>query len=86
MRLYFESFNLFKLSILMAVIHCALFWKFNNPYEEKSATNNNNDQLQYFDQLLDHYSYLEPTFWKQKYYVRDTYFDHKGPVILILGG
>lgn len=46
-----------------------------------------NQQVQYFDQILDHYSYLPPQFWKQRYFVNSAYFDPQhGPVILYICG
>lgn len=48
---------------------------------------NVNQQVQYFDQVLDHFSYLPPEMWKQRYFVDDSHFGHhSGPVILVLCG
>lgn len=62
-------------------------WKFNNPYEKEELQSYGNQRVQLFDQILDHFSYLPPVFWKQRYYVTDTYFDPKfGPIILYICG
>ena len=76
-----------KIILCIACIFSICYgWKFNNPYEEVVEVGGE-QVVQFFDQLLDHYSYLPPIFWKQRYYVKNSFFDtHKGPVILILGG
>ena len=41
----------------------------------------------WFDQVLDHYDYKETKFWKQRYFVIDTYFKPSvGPVFLYICG
>jgi hypothetical protein len=76
---------------LIAIVFCMVAigkcWQFNSPYENDEILTYQNQQVQLFDQILDHYSYLPPQFWKQRYYVTDTYFDPKtGPVLLYICG
>ena len=69
---------------IMSIVQC---WHFNNPYKNDELLTYQNQRVQLFDQILDHYSYLPPQFWKQRYYVTDTYFDPKtGPIILYICG
>lgn len=69
---------------LLALVGC---WQFNNPFLNDQPADLQSQRVQLFDQILDHFSYLPPQFWKQRYYVTDTYFDPKtGPVLLYLCG
>lgn len=71
---------------LLALLALAACWQFNNPFPQ-DAPAPQGQKVQLFDQILDHFSYLPPQFWKQRYYVTDTYFDPKtGPVLLYLCG
>ena len=76
-----------KLVFLLAILVTALSWNFRaNPFRGVPEVTSANQQLQYFDQILDHYSYLPAQFWKQRYYVDDSHFTHNGPVMLLIGG
>ncbi|KAJ0183898.1 hypothetical protein K1T71_000321 [Dendrolimus kikuchii] len=45
-------------------------------------------QAQWFKQKLDHYSLSDMRYWKQRYYVNDSFYDFnsQGPVFLMIGG
>lgn len=73
--------------LILALLALASCWQFNNPFLQHQPADFQNQRVQLFDQLLDHFSYLPPQFWKQRYYVTDTYFDPKtGPVLLYICG
>ena len=78
----------FKILTLLLLLGIATAWNMkSNPFTFKEELSYGNQQVQYFDQILDHFSYLPPKFWKQRYFVDDSHFnDHKGPVMLILCG
>lgn len=72
------------LALLALLTSC---WRFNNPFLHEQPADFQSQKVQLFDQILDHFSYLPPQFWKQRYYVTDTYFDPKsGPVLLYICG
>lgn len=74
------------ISIVILVI-IAGAWRFNNPFETPNEDSFSSQQVQYFDQILDHFTYLHPQFWKQRYFVNNAYFDPAhGPVILYICG
>jgi len=76
-----------KVVLLLGVIVTALSWNFRaNPFRGTPEDASPNQKVQYFDQILDHFSYLPAQLWKQRYYVDETHFTHKGPVMLIIGG
>lgn len=76
-----------QIAIFLAMISIIQCWNFNNPYNHDPTLTYQNQRVQLFDQILDHYSYLPPQFWKQRYYVTDTYFDPKtGPILLYICG
>lgn len=75
------------LALLLCLVNISQSWQFNNPHNNNEILTYQNQRVQLFDQILDHYSYLPPQFWKQRYYVTDTYFDPKsGPVLLYICG
>ena len=79
-----QSQVIIALLCIMSIVEC---WHFNNPFKNNEKLTYQNQRVQLFDQILDHYSYLPPQFWKQRYYVTDTYFDPKaGPIILYICG
>lgn len=73
--------------IILSLIALGQCWHFNKPFKKDEYATYQNQKVQLFDQILDHYSYLPPQFWKQRYYVTDTYFDPKtGPILLYICG
>ena len=76
-----------KIVIFLSLILAAVAWNFrSNPFIAAEGEANSN-QVQYFDQILDHFSYLPARFWKQRYFVDDSFFSHhNGPVMLVLCG
>jgi len=81
----FNSFQA-KLCLLLLVTLTNGWHYHRNSFEEPGATYTN-QKVQFFDQIVDHFSYLPPAFWKQRYYVTNTYFDAlSGPVIIYICG
>lgn len=78
--------------ILCAVLLTAVLgWHFNNPFADSHRADPTetyaSQQLQYFDQVLDHFSYLPAKLWKQRYYVNDAHFNqNNGAVFLVICG
>ena len=77
-----------KLVAFTLLLVATLTWNFkSNPFRVSEELTYSNQQVQYFDQILDHYSYLPPKFWKQRYFVDDSSFSsHDGPIVLVLCG
>lgn len=74
-------------SLIMIFFVVSNGWHFNDPFGSSSSETYVNQQVQYFDQIIDHFTYLNPQFWKQRYFVTDTYFNKQhGPVILYICG
>ncbi len=80
--------NMLRLVIFSALVIGTLCGRFNNPFEEKFV--NLGQDIQLFDQVIDHANYLTPSqnnTWKQRYFVYNQFFDPKnGPVILYICG
>lgn len=57
------------LIILLILLITSYAWQFNNPYHNDQLSTYQNQRVQLFDQILDHFNYLPPLFWKQRYYV-----------------
>ena len=58
-----------KIFLIAALAVIALGWNFNNPYLQEKGLTYHQQQVQYFDQVLDHFTYLPAQFWKQRYFV-----------------
>jgi hypothetical protein len=73
--------------LLLALLVAVTAWQFNNPFQDQQQLTYVNQQVQFFDQILDHYTYLSPKFWKQRYYINNAHFtDPNGPVLLYICG
>ena len=76
----------FRFVLLLCILISVHSWRFNN-YSGEAQESYGTQQVQFFDQILDHYTYLPPRFWKQRYFVNSAYFtDPNGPVILYICG
>lgn len=74
----------FKILLCWLFIVFSFGWLFNHPSQ---TITNSAQNVQWFDQILDHYDYLSSVYWKQRYYVIDTYFNpNNGPVLLYICG
>lgn len=82
-----QTRKIYSIVIMLWIITASYCWHFNKPQGKGEVLTYQNQRVQLFDQILDHYSYLPPQFWKQRYYVTDTYFDPMtGPVLLYICG
>jgi hypothetical protein len=62
-------------------------WRFNNPFQAQAEDTFTSQQVQYFDQIIDHFTYISPQFWKQRYFVNSAYFEPShGPILLYICG
>ena len=78
---------LLKLLLVTILVTTAFSWHFQHPFAPQSDQDYSNQEVQYFDQVVDHFSYLRPHFWKQRYFVNNEHFSQVGgPVFLILCG
>lgn len=76
-----------RILLFIALLAAVTSWQFNNPFLDEQLNTYTTQQVQFFDQIVDHFSYLPPKFWKQRYYVNDAYFsDTNGPIILYICG
>ena len=61
--------------------------RLNEPVVNSSYDPKYTQQELYFDQLLDHYNYVDTVTWKQRYFAVEDYFNpQNGPVILYICG
>jgi pimeloyl-ACP methyl ester carboxylesterase len=74
------------LLLLAALLATALSLHYSHPFSPQSGLSLPQQQVQYFDQILNHYNYANPQFWKQRYFVNSTFYTHSGPVLLVLCG
>lgn len=73
--------------LIVALLAREKLHRINEPVDSPAGVPDYHQTELYFDQLLDHYDYVNSTTWKQRYFVSDDFFNpQNGPVLLYICG